>query len=54
MHFSRMPPTASTLPLRVISPVMARPFRGGVLRSKESRHAKIGSPAEAPSFLVAP
>jgi len=54
MHFSRIPPTGSTFPLRVISPVIARFSRGGVLKSKEAMHVTIVTPADGPSFLVAP
>lgn len=54
MHFSRIPPTGSTLPLRVISPVIARLSRGGVLKSNEAIHVTIVTPADGPSFFVAP
>ena len=52
--FSRTPPTGSTLPLRVISPVIASLALGGTLRSKEVRVVAMVTPADGPSFLVAP
>jgi hypothetical protein len=54
MHFSLMPPTGKTLPLKVISPVIARCSLGGTLRRREARQVTIVTPAEGPSFFVAP
>jgi hypothetical protein len=54
MHFSLTPPTGKTLPLSVIYPVMDRCYLTGILRSREAIHATIVTPAEGPSFLVAP
>ncbi len=54
MHFSRIPPTGRTLPLRVISPVMERFSLGGTFIRREVKHVTIVTPAEGPSFLVAP
>src|ERR1035437_7840024 len=52
--FSLMPPTGSTCPLSVISPVMGRlvPTRRSV--SMESSAAAIVMPAEGPSLGIAP
>jgi hypothetical protein len=54
MHFSLIPPTGNTLPLKVIYPVIAKCYLGGILRSREAMHVTIVTPAEGPSFLVAP
>lgn len=54
MHFSRIPPTGKTLPLKVISPVIAKFSRGGIRKSREEMQVTIVTPAEGPSFLVAP
>lgn len=54
IHFSRIPPTGSTFPLRVISPVIARFSRGGDLKSNDAIQVTIVTPAEGPSFFVAP
>jgi hypothetical protein len=54
MHFYLTPPTGKTLPLKVISPVIERCYLTGILSSKEAMHVTIVTPAEGPSFLVAP
>lgn len=54
MHFYRTPPTGNTFPLKVIYPVMERFSLGGIFKSKETKHVTIVTPAEGPSFLVAP
>ena len=52
--FSFMPPTGNTLPLSVISPVIARLFL--ILRcvNKDTKEVNIVTPALGPSFGVAP
>lgn len=54
MHFSRTPPTGSTFPLNVISPVIDKFYLTGIFKNNESRQVVIVTPAEGPSFLVAP
>ena len=54
MHFSRTPPMGNTLPVRVISPVIARLLSTGLLSAREMRDVTIVMPAEGPSFGVAP
>lgn len=54
MHFYLMPPTGKTFPLRVIYPVMAKCSLGGILSKREAIQVTIVTPAEGPSFLVAP
>ena len=54
MHFSLMPPTGRTLPLRVISPVIERFYRTGIFKNKLKKLETIVTPAEGPSFFVAP
>ena len=54
MHFSLIPPTGRTLPLRVIYPVIDRFYRTGSLNSRLSRLETMVTPAEGPSFLVEP
>ena len=49
-----MPPTGKTLPLSVISPVIAKCSLGGTLSSREARQETIVTPADGPSFFVAP
>ena len=52
--FSRMPPTGRTLPLNVISPVMARAFFTFLPVSDEANEVTMVIPAEGPSFGTAP
>ena len=52
--FSRMPPTRSTLPRRVTSPVMDRPGRRPRWVKSEARAAAMATPALAPSFWMPP
>ena len=52
--FSRMPPTGSTRPLSVISPVMATSCRTGWLRAADRIAVAIVTPAEGPSLGIAP
>lgn len=54
MHFSLIPPTGSTFPLRVISPVIDRFSRTGTFSSREAMQVTIVTPADGPSFFVAP
>lgn len=54
MHFYLIPPTGSTLPLNVISPVIERFYRTGIFKNKLTKLVTIVTPAEGPSFLVAP
>jgi len=53
-NFSLMPPTGSTLPLRVISPVMAVSGRTGVSVSRDASTVAMVTPAEGPSLGMAP
>src|SRR5229473_954673 len=52
--FSLMPPTESTLPRRVISPVMATSCRTGRSPITEAMQVAMATPAEGPSFGIAP
>ena len=52
--FSLMPPTGSTLPRRVISPVMAMPLRTIFPERAEAMALTIVMPAEGPSLGIAP
>ena len=52
--FSLMPPTGSTFPLNVISPVIATPLRRGCFLSAESIEDTMVMPADGPSFGTAP
>lgn len=54
IHFYLTPPTGSTFPLKVIYPVIARCSLGGILSNKDAKVVTIVTPAEGPSFLVAP
>ena len=52
--FSRTPPTGSTRPRSVISPVMATSERTGIPVSSDTIAVAMVTPAEGPSFGVAP
>ena len=52
--FSRMPPTGSTRPESVISPVIATSDRTGTPRAAETIAVAIVTPADGPSFGIAP
>ena len=52
--FSLIPPTGKTLPVRVISPVMARGRLMVFALAREIRAVAIVTPALGPSFGVAP
>src|SRR4030042_773068 len=52
--FSFKPPTGKTLPLSVISPVMAKSFFTGRLVRAEKMETAMVMPAEGPSFGMAP
>jgi len=54
IHFSRIPPTGRTLPLKVIYPVIERFSLGGIFIKRDVKHVTIVMPAEGPSFFVAP
>jgi len=54
MHFYLIPPTGRTLPLKVISPVIERFYLTGIFKNKLMKLVTIVTPAEGPSFLVAP
>jgi hypothetical protein len=54
MHFYLIPPTGKTLPLNVIYPVIERFYRTAVLSNNEEIQVIIVTPADGPSFLVAP
>jgi hypothetical protein len=54
VSFSRTPPIAHTSPKVVISPVIAIFAVTGLLRAALIREAKRLTPAEGPSFGVAP
>ncbi len=53
-HFSLMPPTGSTTPRRLISPVMATSARTVRCVSSEASEVAIATPALGPSFGMAP
>src|SRR5690625_1255222 len=48
--FSRMPPTASTSPVRVSSPVIARVRASRWLRAREGRAVAMGMPGRGSAF----
>ena len=52
--FSLMPPTGSTFPFRLISPVIASPCLIGRFSAVDSSAVVIAQPALGPSFGVAP
>ena len=52
--FSRTPPTGSTRPRRVTSPVMATSGRTGIPVAREVRATAMVIPAEGPSLGIAP
>ena len=52
--FSLTPPIGSTLPRKVISPVIATSFRTGSLASAETSVVASVIPADGPSFGMAP
>ena len=52
--FSRMPPTGNTSPLSVISPVIATSCRTAWFRAADRIAVAIVTPAEGPSFGIAP
>ena len=52
--FSLMPPTGSTLPDSVISPVIARFGLTGRPDSADASAVTIVTPADGPSFGIAP
>ena len=52
--FSLMPPTGSTRPESVISPVIAMSPRTGRFESSEQSATTIVTPADGPSFGMAP
>jgi hypothetical protein len=54
MHFYLTPPTGSTFPLRVISPVIARDSLGAAFKIREAKQVRTVIPAEGPSFFVEP
>jgi hypothetical protein len=54
MIFSLTPPTDSTLPRRVISPVIATSWRTGRPESSEARQVATATPAEGPSLGIEP
>jgi hypothetical protein len=52
--FSRIPPTGSTCPVRVSSPVIARGRRMRSLRARDTSAVAMVMPALGPSLGVAP
>ena len=52
--FSLMPPTGSTSPVSVISPVIATSSRTASLRAALRMAVAIVMPADGPSFGIAP
>lgn len=54
MHFYLIPPTGNTLPLNVIYPVIDKCYLTGIFKSRETKQVTIVTPAEGPSFFVAP
>ena len=53
-NFSLTPPTGKTLPLRVISPVIATSHLTGILVKADNTAVAIVTPADGPSLGVAP
>ena len=53
-NFSLSPPMANTSPRRVISPVIATSARTGIPVNAETSAVVMATPAEGPSFGVAP
>lgn len=54
MHFSLMPPTGSTCPDRLISPVIDSFYFTRIPLISEAKHVAMVTPADGPSFLMAP
>ena len=54
MSFSFTPPIGSTLPVKVISPVIASVSDIGFSKRRDKRADTIVIPADGPSFFVAP
>lgn len=54
MHFSLIPPTGRTCPLKVIYPVIDKFSLTGTLSSRDTKQATIVTPADGPSFLTPP
>ena len=54
IHFSLIPPTGSTLPVKDTSPVIATFCLIGLFRTNERRADTMVHPALGPSFGVAP
>eukprot|EP00732_Lithocolla_globosa_P001898 Lithocolla_globosa_v1_NODE_1085_length_2885_cov_18.564311.p2 type:complete len:126 gc:universal NODE_1085_length_2885_cov_18.564311:2727-2350(-) len=52
--FSFIPPIFNTFPVSVSSPVMARSGRDGLFIASDKRAVVMVTPAEGPSFEVAP
>ena len=52
--FSLMPPTGSTRPRSVISPVIATSLRIGLPVSSDASAVNMVTPADGPSFGIAP
>src|SRR3989339_1640086 len=52
--FSLTPPISRTLPLKVTSPVMATNLSTSFLRNIDIKARVMATPAEGPSFLIAP
>ena len=52
--FSFTPPTGKTLPRKVISPVIATSEGTGLFRRSDSRDVSSVTPADGPSFGMAP
>mmetsp|Transcript_52729 Transcript_52729/g.140682 ORF Transcript_52729/g.140682 Transcript_52729/m.140682 type:complete len:299 (-) Transcript_52729:1827-2723(-) len=52
--FSLIPPTRSTFPVNVSSPVIARSLRTGWFKAMLNKDVVIVTPADGPSFGVAP
>lgn len=53
-NFSLIPPTGNTLPVKVISPVIAISFLTFYPVNKDAIAVVIAIPADGPSFGVAP
>lgn len=53
-HFYLTPPTGKTFPLSVIYPVIDKFSLGGIFKKSEARQVTIVTPAEGPSFFIAP
>jgi len=54
IHFYLTSPTSKTLLLKIVSQVIEKCYITRIFNNKETIHVIIVSPADKPSFLVAP